>query len=188
MRALVTIITILTLAAVSGFAASYSSQNYDNLPKGVYTQLKELGFFDVYDIYFQNNPFMQRGDFNADGRVDIALQVISKLSGKRGILIMHQGERYTHILGAGKEWGIWGDDFDWLTVWKVDSYTMKKSRYNADVEALILNHPSHPKSLVYWNGEKYDFHEMEDYYYYQDSAHILQPLPGPEISYNENSR
>ncbi len=150
---------------------------FRNLPKGMYSQLEDIGFFHVYKIRQDQNPFVQRGDFNGDNKMDIAVQVIGKLSGKAGIVIKHHREKYLHLIGAGKPCGDWGDDFASLSDWKVDGFTLRKSYEYENVDALVLCFPGQPKCLAYWNGKTYEFIEMDDKYYYLDSPMIVQPMP-----------
>lgn len=146
------------------------------LPKGIYEQLKQIGWFTVYEIDADMNPAYQRGDFNGDGKIDLALQIVSKNSGKRGILIIHAEDTFLHVIGAGNTFSDLGDDFDWLKTWKVDPFTVKKSRYSSTVEALMVNHPERTGMLIFWDGSQYIAHEMEPYYYYSDSIELTQPL------------
>lgn len=146
------------------------------LPKGIYTELTNMGLFAEYDVCTKVNPLYQRGDFNGDGAIDIAVQICAKRTGKRGILIMHANTSYLTIIGAGVSIGNLGDDFAWLDEWKIDSHTVRRSRYGSKVEALILNHPEHQGTLVFWDGQEYISHRLEAYYYYSDSIEVTQPL------------
>lgn len=65
------------------------------------------------------NPFLQRGDFDGDGRPDLALLVQHKANHKVGILILHRNGKQT-LLGAGKAFENGGDDFDWIDLWWVE--------------------------------------------------------------------
>jgi len=150
---------------------------FRNLPKGMYSQLEDIGFFNVYQIRQGQNPFLQRGDFNGDKKMDVALHVTGKISGKAGIVIKHHREKYLHLVGAGKPCGQWGDNFEKLSDWKVDGFTLRKSYEHENVDALVLCFPGQPKCLVYWNGKSYEFTEMDDKYFYLDSPMIVQPMP-----------
>jgi len=152
---------------------------FRNMPKGMYSQLEDIGFFHVYKIRQDQNPFVQRGDFNGDNKMDIAVQVVGKISGKSGIVIKHHREKYLHLLGAGKPCGEWGEDFTLLTDWKVDGFTLRKSYEHENVDALVLCFEGQPKCLVYWNGKTYEYIEMGDDYFFLDSPLIVQPMPVP---------
>jgi len=165
------------MLSVSMFAGQQGQESrYDDLPKGVYTALVGSGFFDSYEVYFDMSPFFQRGDFNGDGEFDIAIQVISKTSRKRGIVFLHNGDLNYHVIGAGKKFGDLGDDFSWLKKWRIDAYTLQASNINEDAEALILDNPDFPKSLVYFDGRSYRSKGMDAYSYFSDGPVFSQAL------------
>ena len=70
------------------------------------------------------NPCMWRGDFNGDGRADLALLVTHAGSKKEGIAFLLQG-RKPLVVGAGTDFGNGGDDFScWIFVmWKLTATT-----------------------------------------------------------------
>ena len=169
---------MILILSISIFAGnSFTEARYDDLPKGVYTALVGSGFFDAYEVYFEMSPFFQRGDFNGDGQFDIAIQVISKTSRKRGIVCMHLNDLNYHVVGAVKQFGDLGDDFRWLKKWRIDSYSLQQSRISARAEALILDNPDFPKSLVYFDGKRYQTQDLDAYSFYSDGPVYSQVLP-----------
>jgi hypothetical protein len=76
-----------------------------------------------YDLSFRMNPSYLEGDFNADGKMDTAVLVNERSTGKIGIAIVHAATGKVTILGAGIAIGNGGDDFDWLDSWQVYSKT-----------------------------------------------------------------
>src|SRR5262245_25637162 len=71
-----------------------------------------------YEFAFSVNPFYLRGDFNGDGKSDIAILVRNKQSGKIGIAICHAVRNEIFFVGAGTAVGNGGDDFSWMEVWR----------------------------------------------------------------------
>ena len=71
------------------------------------------------ELFAAVNPFYQRGDFDGDGKADLAIIVRDKASGKIGILVLHRSGRPA-LLGAGRSFGNGGDDFAWMDQWSVD--------------------------------------------------------------------
>ncbi len=178
MNKIALIILITMILSLSAFAGeSLNEARYDDLPKGVYTSLVGSGFFDNYEVYFDMSPFFQRGDFNGDGAIDIAIQVISKTSRKRGIVFLHNNDLNYYVIGAGSKFGDLGDDFSWLNKWRIDSFTLQQSRISASAEALILDNPSFPKSLIYFDGKSYQSQGMDAYSFYSDGPVYSQALP-----------
>jgi len=53
-----------------------------------------------YDFAFTLNPFHLRGDFNGEGRPDVAIVVKNKESGKLGIAIYHGGKNEIFVVVA----------------------------------------------------------------------------------------
>ena len=171
------ILTILILS-ISAYAGDrFNESRYEDLPKGIYTALVGSGFFDHYEVYFQMAPFFQRGDFNGDGSFDIAIQVVSKTTRKRGIVFLHHNDLNYQVIGAGKKFGDLGDDFSWLKKWRIDSYSLQQNRISATAEALILDNPDFPKSLVYFDGSRYQTLGLDAYSYYSDGPSFSQALP-----------
>jgi len=169
---------IILIMSVSIYAGEQNSETrYDDLPKGIYTTLVGSGFFDNYEVYFDMSPFFQRGDFNGDGEFDIAIQVINKTSRKRGIVFLHNNALDYTIIGAGQKFGNLGDDFNWLNKWRIDSYSLEQKGIYTKSEALILNNPDFPKSLVYFDGKHYQTQGLDAYSYYSDGPVLAELLP-----------
>jgi hypothetical protein len=53
-----------------------------------------------YEIVSHLNPFYIHGDFNGDSRTDTAVLVKDRLSGKKGIAILHAGSKSVIVPGA----------------------------------------------------------------------------------------
>ncbi len=170
-------LTLLILSVAAYAEETFSEARYDDLPKGVYTSLVGSGFFDKYEVYFEMTPFFQRGDFNGDGEFDIAIQVVSKTSRKRGIVFLHSSDLNYYVIGAGKQFGDLGDDFSWLNKWRIDSFSLQQNRISARAEALILDNPDFPKSLVYFDGKRYQTYGLDAYSYYSDGPAFSQAMP-----------
>src|SRR5438067_11268282 len=69
------------------------------------------------------NPFYVRGDFNGDSKIDVAVLVKQRSTGKLGIAIVHGATEKVTILGAGIGIGNGGDDFEWMDSWQLYSKT-----------------------------------------------------------------
>jgi|GEM_PF-5079905 len=170
-------LTVLLLSSSLFAGQPFNESRYEDLPKGVYTALVGSGFFDKYEVYFNMSPFFQRGDFDGDGEFDIAIQVVSKTSRKRGIAFLHANDLNYRVIGAGKNFGGLGDDFSWLKKWRIDSYSLQQNRISAKAEALILDNPDFPKSLVYFDGGSYQTLGLDAYSYYSDGPLFSQVTP-----------
>jgi hypothetical protein len=54
-----------------------------------------------YDVSFHMNPFYLHGDFNGDGKIDVAVLVKQRSTGKVGIAIINGASDKITILGGG---------------------------------------------------------------------------------------
>jgi len=73
-----------------------------------------------YRVSCRLNPFYLRGDFDGDGRQDLAVLIANVKSGKSGIAVILRTTGSTVILGAGVPLNDDDDNFSWLDVWRVD--------------------------------------------------------------------
>src|SRR5436190_2112928 len=64
-----------------------------------------------YELVQKMEPSFFAGDFNGDGRSDVALLIQERTTGKVGIAILESGKNQFKILGAGKSFGNGGEDF-----------------------------------------------------------------------------
>src|SRR5438552_18250590 len=70
-----------------------------------------------YELVKRMEPSFFAGDFNGDGRSDVALLIQERTTGKVGIAILESGKNQFKILGAGQSFGNGGDDFSWMDLW-----------------------------------------------------------------------
>lgn len=121
-----------------------------------------------YTIIYRLYPTFLKGDFNADGRRDIAIQVREIRSGKIGIAVFH-GKRpqalavHVAILGAGSDVGGAGTDLKWANIWRtatspgVAPPPSKSAAAPTHATALRLEKRNGMKGIIYWTGKKYEW-------------------------------
>lgn len=90
-----------------------------NLPEWAYARAEREGHTRELVPVLRLNPFYQAGDFDGDGRLDVAVMVARRATGEQGILLLHGGPTPTVLIGAGAEFGNGGLDFRWMTNWMV---------------------------------------------------------------------
>ena len=121
-----------------------------------------------YEIAFRLNPFCLRGDFNGDGKIDVAVLVKQRSTGRLGIAIVHGGTSKVSILGAGTAIGNGGDDFEWMDTWQVYSKTLAPSGGDGTNtshlrrDALLVGKSEAASALIYWNGKRYVWLQQGD--------------------------
>jgi hypothetical protein len=121
-----------------------------------------------YELSFRINPFYLRGDFNGDGRTDIAVLVKQRSTGKLGIAIISGATAKVTVLGAGTTIGNGGDDFEWMDSWRC--YSKGRATREAGErtvphlrgDALLVGKSDAASALIYWNGRRYVWFQQGD--------------------------
>ncbi len=139
-----------------------------DIPEAVERAIKKGPLVKEYDVSFHANPFYLRGDFNGDGKVDVAVLVKQRSTGKYGIAVIHGGKDKVIILGAGVGIGNGGDDFEWMDSWRV--YSKDRTTRGVDEtsvprlhgEALLVGKSESASALIYWNGKRYVWLQQGD--------------------------
>jgi hypothetical protein len=120
-----------------------------------------------YELSFRLNPFYLRGDFNGDGKADIAFLVKQRSTGKLGVAIIHSATDKVTVLGAGIAIGNGGDDFEWIDSWQVYSKGRAAQEARGSVphlrgDALLVGKSEAASALIYWNGKRYVWLQQGD--------------------------
>ncbi len=121
-----------------------------------------------YDLSFRINPSYLEGDFNGDGKMDVAVLVKERSTGKFGIAIVHGTTGKVKILGAGIGIGNGGDDFKWMDSWQVYSKTRaahaegESSVPRLRGDALLVEKSEAASAMIYWNGKRYVWSQRGD--------------------------
>jgi len=121
-----------------------------------------------YELSVRLKPFYLRGDFNGDGKLDVAALVKQRSSGKLGIAIIDGTTDKVSVLGAGTAIGNGGDDFQWMDSWKVrpKGRAAEKARESSvpklHGDALLVSKSEAASALIYWNGRRYVWLQQGD--------------------------
>jgi len=117
-----------------------------------------------YDVSFRVNPFYLDGDFNGDGKIDVAVLVKQGSTGKIGIAIIHSGKGKVTVLGAGNGIGNGGDDFEWMDYWQLypKGRTGETTAPRLRGDALLVGKSEAASALIYWNGKRYMWFQQGD--------------------------
>lgn len=145
-----------------------SAEPISDVPDAVKKALTNGSAGKKYDLSFQIKPSYLEGDFNGDGKADVAVLVKERSTGKSGIAIVHGTAGKVSILGAGIRIGNGGDDFEWMDSWKI--YPKTRAAHAADEtsvprlrgDALLVEKSEAASALIYWNGKKYVWSQQGD--------------------------
>ena len=140
----------------------------NDIPESVQTELRNGSLGKKYEVSFHLSPFYLRGDFNGDGKIDVAALVKQRSTGKLGIAIVHGEAEKATILGAGTAIGNGGDDFEWMDSWQVYSKDRvaleggEKSLPHLRGDALLVSKSEAGSALIYWNRKHYVWLQQGD--------------------------
>ena len=139
-----------------------------DLPDAVKKVLTNGSLGKEYDFSIRINPSYLEADFNGDGKIDIALLVTQRSTGKLGIAIVHGTAGKVTILGAGSAIANGGDDFAWMDSWQVFSKgraahaASETSTPRLRGDALLVEKSEAASALIYWNGKRYAWSQQGD--------------------------
>jgi len=158
---------IVPCGSISVHAQVTGASPVENSPREVEKAFEKDPLSKTHEFSFHLNPYYLHGDFDGDGKLDTAILVKEKLSGKLGILIFHSGTRKFFLLGAGvNNWQIWtnengGDNFADVNFWFVvrkgpvrrGDFAERPPKLRGD--ALIVGRMGVADFLIYWDGHSY---------------------------------
>lgn len=143
------------------------------LPTWFTEAFKSKGLDKRYSI----NPFLKpsvlQADFNGDGSPDVAVLVMEKGSGKKGILLVHGQSNSHYLFGGGTAFGSGSDNFTWADKWSLyKKKTAVETKFNqesgdiigrgeiklARLAILVEDYEDRATlagGIIYWNGKKY---------------------------------
>lgn len=169
MMRLVAIIALSVIGIGRGAAQDPAFQRWllgERLPSWALAQFSIMKLDSLYDWSDHINPFYLEADFTGDGSLDVAIAIVQKSSGKKGIAILHGEGTAPAVLGAGTEFGNGGDDFDWMNIWKVEQIKPgsdtngQKPRWKGG--ALHVEQSESASGSIGWDGKAYRWEQAGD--------------------------
>lgn len=162
---------LLFLASSAAFGAGEEDIGFattSSIPPHVMAAFAKFPSSDKYAFSAHINPFYVQGDFNGDGKLDTAILIKHRATGKAGFAIVHGGSTAVRIFGAGRSFGNGGDNFSWQDAW----YTFAKGKVVQGAEehtppqlsgdAIMVIKTESASALVYWAGTQYRWYQQGD--------------------------
>ncbi|HEU4814796.1 hypothetical protein [Janthinobacterium sp.] len=157
----------LVLACTAGMAGAQALPPQAQLPVWATQQLDSLAKREAIEVSARVNPFVLHGDFDGDGKGDLAILIKNKDSKKEGIVFLFRQKTAPVIVGAGHVLSNGGDDFAWLEVWQVEdkgslqrSYHEKSLRLKTD--GIVVAKEGSASALIYIKGGKAVWQQQGD--------------------------
>ena len=155
----------ITQSEAAWSAAPDGTAPSPNIPEVIDRAIANQPLAKKYELSHLVNPFYLRGDLNGDGKVDVAVLVKQRSTGKIGIAIINGATDKVTVLGAGTAIGNGGDDFEWMDSWEM----LSKDRMDSGTsvpklrgDALVVSKSEAASALIYWNGKRYVWLQQGD--------------------------
>jgi hypothetical protein len=132
------------------------------LPTWTRSEIDRLKLEQNYEFIEKVEPAFQLGDFDGDGKPDMATMIRNRSSNKVGVLILHRGGYGAHILGAGQRFGIAGDDWNWMSAWHVIPTTQLPRGLSKGMDAIVVEKLESAGIALYWTGSEYGWLKWGD--------------------------
>jgi hypothetical protein len=131
-----------------------------SLPAWGRKTLDAPAFAAKYSLESRLNPFFQQGDFDSDGRLDLAVLIVEKTSGKHGVALLRRAAAAPVVVGAGRDFGNGGDDWGWMDVWRIEEAAATRPgvvRHDRRVEKSESG-----GGVVRWDGHAFRWRQAGD--------------------------
>jgi hypothetical protein len=160
------VVLMIGLALAPALAAAQPLPLADQLPAWAAKPWAAASAANDVEISGALNPFYQRGDFDGDGRADLAILVRARASGKIGILMLQRAGRPV-LLGAGRPFGNGGDDFAWIDQWSVDDGGPSARHHSGPAagepaDALWVAKEGAASALIRYRNKRYVWQQQGD--------------------------
>lgn len=155
----------ITQSETAWSAAPAVSAHPHEIPESIDRAIANGSLAKEYELSYRLNPSFLRGDFDGDGKVDVAALVRQRSTGKFGIAIVHGANNKVTILGAGTSIGNGGDDFEWMDSWEIyskDGATKGTNTPKLRGDTLLVSKSEAASGLIYWNGKRYVWLQQGD--------------------------
>jgi hypothetical protein len=155
----------ITQSEAAWSAATNVIADSPDIPEVIDKVIANESLAKKYELSYRMNPSYLRGDFDGDGKIEVAVLVKERSTEKIGIAIINGATDKVTILGAGTAIGNGGDDFEWMDSWEIyskDRITSGTSDPKLRGDALLVSKSEAASALIYWNGKRYVWRQQGD--------------------------
>jgi hypothetical protein len=132
----------------TGPLAAQGLENASGIPLWADSALRKASVPGQYNLSSTINPAMQSGDFDGDGFLDVAVQIVPAGNRLRGLAIVHRIDCSVHIVGAGKPLGNGKNELPPSADWAVENRWPYRDVVRVDGWGTT-------HGWIAWNGESY---------------------------------
>ena len=131
----------------------------ESLPAWGRRVLNAPPFAAQYILESRLNPFFQQADFDGDGKLDLAVLIVEKGSGKHGVALLRRSAAAPVVVGAGRDFGNGGDDWRWMDVWRVEDGRPTRGKLRYD---LLVEKSESGGGRIVWDGLAFRWKQAGD--------------------------
>jgi hypothetical protein len=130
-------------------------------------QFRARGLFAKYFISAVILPCSIRGDYDGDGRGDVAFSIENQSTGERGIAICRSSRKTCDVLGAGTPFDR-QTDLSWMDQWSkfargpVGRGAGEGPPPRLRGDAILAEKSESASGLIYWNGRRFAWYQQGD--------------------------
>ena len=162
------VLLLVLLACQPAAAQEPSLEQKQSIPEWASEAFQSTEFARDYLLSARVNPFLLNGDFNGDGRLDIAILISRRDTGADGIALLHAGVARPIVVGAGHSIGNGGPNLAGMGAWSV--YSKGPVQRGADEtapprlrgDALLVEWVGSASAIIYWDGRTYRWYQQGD--------------------------
>lgn len=152
--------SLLVARVAAAQSVAEPALSLESLPAWGKRALEAPAFAGLYGPDARLNPFFQQGDFDGDGRLDLAVLIIEKRSGKHGVALLRRGSPAPVVVGAGRDFGNGGDDWSWMDVWRIEETPGTPSGKSR--QQLLALKSEAGGGLIWWDGRAFRWRQAGD--------------------------